>query len=129
MILSKKAIKDKIINSEKTKYYKGINVKKYDLSDEKFILSTMNNRSKRKLYRYMKTKKNLKSNQHLLLNFFDKLFNRKTNDKLKTHVRNCIITPSMINKKIYVYNGNSYSYIELQVYDRILDANAWQISR
>lgn len=38
----------------------------------------------------------------------------KTNEPIRTHYRDLVITPGLIGKKIAIYNGKEFNYIDIQ---------------
>mmetsp|Transcript_23476 Transcript_23476/g.32757 ORF Transcript_23476/g.32757 Transcript_23476/m.32757 type:complete len:152 (-) Transcript_23476:2395-2850(-) len=115
MILSSDDIKSKLSDSIKSKYFKGVDLNNYKDGSIRFIFKVLTTRAKRKITRYIKTKNNKYLCQHGILDFLNKVFKRKNAQTFKTHVRNFIMIPLLLHKKISIYNGQAFSLVQTNV--------------
>mmetsp|Transcript_915 Transcript_915/g.1261 ORF Transcript_915/g.1261 Transcript_915/m.1261 type:complete len:147 (+) Transcript_915:1074-1514(+) len=105
------------MNSETNQYlYKGIDKESMAKLKIKDLLVKMSSRNRRKIKRLQKLNQKQTKNFSNIKTFGKKIgqTNRKKKKILKTHVRNFIILPEIIGKKLSIHNGITFSNIFLK---------------
>jgi small subunit ribosomal protein S19 len=98
----KKAKAKAALKKEEEFTYRGYTIAKLRKKKLEDLAKLLNARQRRKI------KRKLKGDEEKLL---EKL---KSNDMAKTHLRDMIVLPSMVGKKIGIHNGKSFEYVEIK---------------
>jgi len=100
--MAKKKAKSTLKRKEEEFKYRGYTIAKLRKMKLEELAALLPARQRRKL------KRELRAEEEKLL---EKIERR---DEVKTHLRDAIVLPSMVGKKIGIHNGKSFEYVEIK---------------
>ncbi|MCD6203704.1 MAG: 30S ribosomal protein S19 [Methanophagales archaeon] len=100
--MAKKKAKSTLKRKEEEFKYRGYTIAKLRKMKLEELAALLPARQRRKL------KRELRAEEEKLL---EKIERR---DEVKTHLRDAIVLPSMVGKKIGIHNGKSFDYVEIK---------------
>ena len=100
--MAKKKAKSTLKRKEEEFKYRGYTIAKLRKMKLEELATLLPARQRRKL------KRELRAEEEKLL---EKIERR---DEVKTHLRDAIVLPSMVGKKIGIHNGKSFDYVEIK---------------
>jgi small subunit ribosomal protein S19 len=101
--MAKKKAKTTLRKKEEEFTYRGYTLAKLKKMKHEELAELLSARQRRKL------KRDLRAEEEQLL---EEINSDKEN--IKTHLRDAIVLPSMIGKKIGIYNGRGFEYVEIK---------------
>jgi small subunit ribosomal protein S19 len=101
--MAKKKAKTTLKKKEEEFTYRGYTMAKLKRMKLEELVKLLSAKQRRKL------KRNLRAEEEKLL---EEISSGK--DNIRTHLRDAIVLPSMIGKKIGIHNGKSFEYVEIK---------------